>query len=141
MRAFGVGGWTGRGKQTRRYLKVLISPKRSSTRRISRLSDRLAGRGMMRRWTEREERSCEDARRTDMMGRGAGVQEMRLAMLARSSHPRASGKKSDVGPSRQPGSGERDHVVETLPHWAEHASLSAGDRRLQIAGEDVTRGR
>lgn len=52
----------GRGRHTRRYLKVLISPKRWRTRNISRLSDRLAGRGTMRKWMERGA----SARRTDM---------------------------------------------------------------------------
>jgi hypothetical protein len=37
------------GAPTRRYLKVLISPKRCNTRKISRLSDRFAGRGRMRK--------------------------------------------------------------------------------------------
>ena len=44
---------------------MLISPKRCSTRKISRLSDRLAGRGTIRKWTEREGR-CAAALRTDM---------------------------------------------------------------------------
>ena len=59
------------GAQTRRYLYVLISPKRCSTRKISRLSDRFAGRGWMRRWTDRDARSWEEALRTaDMAGSG-----------------------------------------------------------------------
>lgn len=44
---------------------MLISPKRCSTRNISRLSDRLAGRGTMRKCTEREGRFAA-ALRTDM---------------------------------------------------------------------------
>jgi hypothetical protein len=52
---------------TRRCLYVLISPKRCSTRKISRLSERLAGRGTMRTCTEREGR-CAATLRTDMAG-------------------------------------------------------------------------
>ena len=50
------------GVPTRRYLKVLISPKRCNTRKISRLSDRFAGRGKIRKWIARGA----SARRTDI---------------------------------------------------------------------------
>jgi hypothetical protein len=54
-----------------KFLYVLISPKRCSTRKISRPSERLAGRGTMRTCTEREGR-CAAALRTDMVGAVGG---------------------------------------------------------------------
>lgn len=40
---------------------MLISPKRCSTRKISRDSDRFAGRGWIRKWTDRDASSCAGA--------------------------------------------------------------------------------
>lgn len=52
---------------TLKYLKTLISPNRCSTRKISRLSDRLVGLGTILRCMERAGRSCDAPLRTDMM--------------------------------------------------------------------------
>lgn len=74
---------------TRRCLYVLSSPKRCSTRKISRLSDRLAGRGTMRRWMEREG-SWAAALRTDMVVVGCGGD------FIESSNPPTMQQKSEV---------------------------------------------
>jgi hypothetical protein len=51
---------------TRKYLNMLISPKRCSIRNTSRLSDRFAGRGTILKCTESA--GSDAARRTDMIG-------------------------------------------------------------------------
>jgi len=72
--------------RTRRCLYVLISPKRCSTRKISRLSERLAGRGTMRTCTERDGR-CAATLRTDMAG-VIGREVLQREMLSCSKSPK-----------------------------------------------------
>jgi len=120
-----------RGEHTRRCLYVLISPKRCSTRKISRLSDRLAGRGTMRRCTEREGR-CAAALRTDM----AVVQSEGHEDCAAKPQKSASGSRLA---KRITILGLRRHVrTRALGHQGNvHASWVEGWRRIVVQMLDL----